>query len=272
MQEFISGILNQFGVKTTDFGIKFVGAILVLIIGIAIAKGIAKLISKSSALKGADPSLVKFVASFVRLILEASVIIGACLIIGIPASSFIAILGSAGLAIGLALQGSLTNLAGGIVIMIFKPFRVGDFVDVCGVSGTVETINVFNTIINTLDNKKVTVPNGSASNTVVVNYSANDLRRVDLNFSVAYGSDTALVRKVLTDTALAHELSLSDPAPVVLISSFNESSISFELRVWCKSGDYWPVHNDLMETVSAAFKKNGVKVPFNQLDVHISNN
>lgn len=271
METFISSILDQVGIKTTDFGIKLVGALLVLIIGIAVAKGISKAIAKSSKFKGADENLVKFIASFVRLMLEAAAIISACLIIGIPASTFIAILGSAGLAIGLALQGSLTNLAGSIVIMICKPFKVGDFVDVCGVSGTVETINVFNTIINTLDNKKITVPNGSASNTVVVNYSANDIRRVDLDFSVAYGSDVALVKKVLADTALSHELSLKDPAPAVLIGSFNESSISFTLRVWCNSGDYWTVHNDLMEMVSASFKKNAIKVPFPQLDVHISN-
>jgi len=224
---------------------------------------------KSKSFQKADPSVAKFLASAIRILLNCVVIISVCLILGVPAASFIAMLGSAGLAIGLALQGSLSNLAGSIMILLFRPFKVGDFIEVAGVSGTVDEINFFYTVLNTPDNKRVTIPNATASNAVVTDYSSYTTRRIDLVFGVAYGTDVMKVKNLLSEIANSHELVLKDPEPAVMLSQHADSSLNFTLRVWVNSKDYWPVNNALMEQVTLAFEKEAIEIPFPQVDVHM---
>jgi small conductance mechanosensitive channel len=190
------------------------------------------------------------------------------MIIGVPAASLVAVIGSAGLAMGLAVQGGLTNIAGGIIILCFKPFEIGDFVETSSYSGTVVDIGLIYTTINTPDNKRVVIPNGTVSNASVVDYSAYETRRLDLELSVAYDSDIDMVKETLLSLANAHELVLKDPAPFVRLGTHGDSALIFKLRVWVKSADYWTVNFDLLEASKKVFDKRGIEIPFPQLDVH----
>lgn len=213
----------------------------------------------------------RFLLSVVRILLNMLVVISAAIELGIPSATFITILGSAGLAIGLSLQGSLSNLAGSLILMLFKPFRVGDYVDAGGVSGTVEEINIFYTVIRTVDNKLVTCPNGSLSNANITNYSKQETRRVDLVFSAAYDCDVEQVRQLIFDQALQHPLILHDPEPFVRLSACASSSMDFTARLWCKNEDYWTVYFDMLESVKKAFDEQGIEIPYPQMDVHVKN-
>jgi len=192
-------------------------------------------------------------------------------ILGVPTASVVAVIASAGVAVGLALQGSLSNLAGGIMILIFRPFKLDDFIDAGGFSGTVTDIGIFYTTLKTGDNKSVTIPNGSLMNDKVVNYSVHDTRRVDFTFSVAYGTDVEKVKTILLEEAGKHEKALKDPAPFCRMAKQNASSLDFVLRVWVNSGDYWAVNFDILEAVNNRFKAEGIEIPFNQLDVNVKN-
>ena len=191
-------------------------------------------------------------------------------ILGIPATSFITILASCGVAVGLALQGTLSNFAGGLMLLLFKPFKVGDYVEVAGEAGTVAEISVVYTVILTVDNRRITIPNGSLTNSVIENYSAEEQRRVDLTFCTAYDCDIEKTKKVITDVVSAHSLVLSDPAPFVRLSAHGESSLTYTVRAWCKTENYWDVHFDLTEQVKEAFDKNGIQIPYPQMDVHVT--
>lgn len=254
----------------TSWGIKLLAAIIILIVGIKLIGALTKWIKKSPKLDKIDDSLRSFLGSFSKIALYIVLVITVAMILGVPATSFITILASCGVAIGLALQGSLSNFAGGIMILLFKPFKVGDYIEASGESGTVEEISVVYTVLLTPDNKRITIPNGTLTNSVIENYSAEKTRRVDLTFSTAYDADIEKVKKVLLEVAESHPKALKDPAPFVRLCEHSDSALTYTVRIWCKSEDYWDVNFDTMENVKEAFDKNGIEIPYPQMDVHVT--
>ena len=276
MENFLSKLFEELASLSMSVGMKLLYAILILIVGHYVVKfivaSIDKAVKKNQKLdEKIDEGAGKFLLNTVNVALHVLIVITAALVLGVPATSFITVLGSAGLALGLALQGSLSNLAGGIMILVYRPFRVGDFIEVSGISGTVDEINFFYTVLHSLDNKRITVPNGTASNAVVTDYSALETRRVDFEFSAAYGSDVEKVKAILLAAASSEDKVLKDPAPVSYLSEHSDSSIKFILRCWCENADYWTVHFDIIEKINTEFAKNGIEIPFPQMDVHVKN-
>lgn len=265
VEEFLTNLMG----KAADLGLKLLAALLVLIIGRILIKWTVKLISKSKFAKNTDATVVRVLLNFISAGLYILLAVTIIAILGVPMASVVALVASAGVAIGLALQGALSNLAGGIMIMILRPFHIGDFVEITGNSGTVKDVGIFYTVINTGDNKVITIPNGTVMANAITNYSKNDTRRVDLVFNVAYGTDVAKVNAILLEEAGKHELALKDPAPFARLTQQSESSLDFTLRVWVNAGDYWTVNFDLLENINNRFAKEGIEIPFNQLDVHI---
>ena len=265
VEEFLTNLVG----KAADLGLKLLAALLVLIIGRILIKWAVKLISKSKFAKNTDATVVRVLLNFISAGLYVLLAVTIIAILGVPMASVVALVASAGVAIGLALQGALSNLAGGIMIMILRPFHIGDFVEIAGNSGTVKDVGIFYTVINTGDNKVITIPNGTVMANAITNYSKNNTRRVDLVFNVAYGTDVAKVNAILLEEAGKHELALKDPAPFARLTKQSESSLDFTLRVWVNAGDYWTVNFDLLENINNRFAKEGIEIPFNQLDVHI---
>lgn len=264
-------ILNFLMQQATTWGIKLLQAIVVLLISLKIISAIKKWLKKSPKLDKMDPGFRTFLTSFVTIGLYAVLVIVMATLLGIPATSLITILASAGVAVGLALQGALSNFAGGLMLLLFRPFKVGDYIEASGEEGTVAEITVVYTVLLTTDNKRITIPNGSLTNAVVRNYSAEELRRVDLEFNTAVDSDMSQVKGILTALAEEHALTLAEPAPFIRLSAHTDSALTYKVRVWCKNEDYWTVHFDLKESVEKAFAENGIKVPYPQMDVHVKN-
>lgn len=254
----------------TSWGIKLLVAILVLVIGIKLVKVFVKFIKTSKKLDKLDESLRSFLSSFSSILLYFVLIITVAMILGVPATSFITILASCGVAIGLALQGSLSNFAGGIMILLFKPFKVGDYIEASGESGTVVEISVVYTVLLTPDNKRITVPNGSLTNSVIKNYSSEELRRVDMTFSTGYECDIEKTKKIIAEVINNHPKALKDPEPFIRVSEHADSALTYVVRVWCKSENYWDVNFDIIEGVKEAFDKNDITIPYPQVDVHVS--
>ena len=264
MDEFIATITGL----VTTYGLKLIVGTILLIVGMKLSKWFVRTVLSGKAADKLDPGLRTFLKSFLSIALNVLIIISVATYIGIPMTSFITMLASAGVAIGLALQGALSNLAGGVMILLFKPFKVGDYIEAGGNAGTVKAVTVFYTVLTTLDNKRVTVPNGSLTNAPIVNYSTESKRRVDLVFGVSYSSDIEAVKRVIRETALENGLIIKEPEPFIGLSSYNDSAVEFTLRVWCKTEDYWTVYFDINERMKGAFDKNGIEIPFPQLDVH----
>ncbi len=252
-----------------DVGLKLLISIAIFIVCRLIIKTVVKALRNGKATQKMEPTVAHFLANFVNIVLYIILAVTIIAIMGVPMASVIAAIASAGVAIGLALQGALSNFAGGIMILLFHPFRVGDFIEVNGFSGTVDDIDVFYTFIKTTDNKTVTIPNGSVMGNEVINYSANDTRRVDLSIGVAYGSDIDRVKAVLLEEAARHELVLKDPEPFCRLSQQGDSSLTFVLRVWANTPDYWQVNFDLLESIHKRLEAEGIEIPFPQLDVHV---
>ncbi len=267
MEQFLTTVITW----ATDFGLKLLAAVLVLIVGRILIKWIIKLLNKSRFAKKNDATVVRVVLNFASAGLYVLLFVTIIAILGVPMASMVAVIASAGVAIGLALQGALSNLAGGIMIMILRPFHIGDFVEMAGQSGTVKDVGVFYTVLNTGDNKVITIPNGTVMGAEIVNYSINPTRRVDLVFNVAYGTDVSRVRSILLDEAEKHDLTLTEPAPFARLTKQSESSLDFTLRVWVNASDYWTVNFDLLENINNRFAAEGIEIPFNQLDVHVKN-
>ena len=265
------GILSFLLEFATSFGIKLLGAIIILVVGIKCTSCLSKWLRSSSKLDKLDTSLRSFLASFIKIVAYIILVITVAMILGVPVTSFITLLASCGVAIGLALQGSLSNFAGGLMILLFKPFKVGDFIDAAGETGTVVEISVVYTELLTPDNKRITIPNGSLTNSVIKNYSSEELRRVDLTFNVAYDSQDENVKTIIYDVIKAHPQALKDPEPFIRISEHTHSALVYTVRIWCKNTDYWTVYFDILEGVKASFNQNGITIPFPQMDVHISN-
>ena len=264
-----NAILNHLLQLATSWGIKLLEAIVVLVVGLRLIRWLKNFIKKSPKLDKLDPGVRSFLGSFASIGLYVVLVIVLAGIIGIPATSFITILASCGVAIGLALQGSLSNVAGGIMLLLFKPFKVGDYIEACGECGTVTEITVVYTVLLTPDNKRITLPNGTLTNSTIENYSSEELRRVDLTFNTAYDCDIDTVKGILEKQAEAHPLALAEPAPMVRLSAHGDSALTYTVRVWCKNEDYWDVHFDLTESIKKAFDENGISIPYPQMDVHV---
>ena len=262
-------LLNFLKELLTTAGLRILYAVLIIIIGLKLIKFFAKRCEKAKWYRRIDKSVAHFIVSSLNVLLKVLVFVSAALVLGVPATSLVAILTSAGVAIGLALQGSLSNFAGGLMILIFKPFRVGDYIESAEVSGTVQDISIFYTVLITPDNKTVHCPNGALSNTHVTNYSEQETRRVDIPVSVSYDADVATVKQLLTETAAANEMILPDQPPFVRLSECADSSLDFTVRVWCKNADYWTVKFDLTEAIQAALVAAGIEIPYPQMDIHV---
>jgi len=251
------------------WGPKIVTAILTLIIGLWAVGIITRAIGKGMDKRKLDPSLRPFIQSLTGTLLKAVLIIAVIGMVGVEATSFVAVLGAAGLAVGLALQGTLQNFAGGVVILLLKPFKVGDWVDTGSYSGTISQIQIFNTILKTPDNKTIIIPNGGLANSSLTNYSAESRRRVDFTFGVGYGDNTSKTRETLMELINADERILKAPEPFIGLSELGDSSVNFVVRVWVESGNYWGVFFDMNEKVYNKFNEVGLHIPFPQMDVHV---
>ena len=248
---------------------KLIFALIVLIVGMKLSGKISKLFKKSRFVSRIDLETASFLGSFINIALKALVIFIVVSILGVPASSIVAIVGSCGVAIGLALQGSLSNLAGGLMILIFKPFEIGEYIETDQASGTVTGIGIFYTTLQTPDNKKVVIPNSVVSNERVTNVSYYNTRRVDFKFDVDYSADVEKVKDILMDVMKSEKKILGDPASETMLGEYKDSALCVYARCWVKSEDYWDIYFSVNEKVKAAFEKENIQIPFNQLDVHI---
>ncbi len=265
----INQIFTYFTQTVMEYGPKLIGAIIVWIIGKMIIKKMINLFGKMMDKSGTDESLKPFLKSITSILLNVLLIISVLTMLGVAMTSFVAILAAAGLAIGLALSGSLQNFAGGVMILLFKPFKVGDLLDAQGHKGTVKEIQIFNTILTDLDNKTIILPNGTLSTNAMVNYSTEPTRRVDISVGIAYGENVENARKVLMELAKTDKRVLTDQAPFIGVTELADSSVNLTFRLWVESGDYWGVFFDMNEKVYETFGKSGVQIPFPQMDVHI---
>jgi len=269
--EHTAGWLNpeQIQFYVVDYGLRVLFAVLILIVGAWLANLARKSAARVLARRELDPIIVGFVANFTYILLMVFVVLAALGKVGVQTTSFIAVIGAAGLAIGLALQGSLANFAAGFLMIIFRPFKKGDYVEAGGTAGVVDEIQVFTTILNTPDNRRVIVPNSKIMGDNITNFSAKETRRLDLIFGVSYADDVAQVKAVLKEIAESDERVLKEPAPQILMSELADSSVNYIMRVWVKSSDYWPFKFQTTEKVKLAFDKEGITIPFPQRDVHL---
>jgi len=253
----------------TFYGLKVIAAIAIFVIGRYVAIAIRGVLRRALRKSAVDETLVTFVANVSYVLLLAFVVIAALGQLGVQTASFVAVVGAAGLAIGLALQGSLANFAAGVLMIIFKPFKAGDYIEAGGIAGTVEGLNIFTTELKTPDNKKVIVPNAKITSDNIVNYSAKDQRRIDIVAGVSYRDDLDKVRQVLKSILDEDERILKDPAPTIGVLALADSSINFAVRPWVKTGDYWAVYFDTHEKIKKRFDAEGISIPFPQRDVHL---
>ena len=261
-------VADTLTVWVTQYSVKLVAAILIIIIGRWISRRISRLLGRLLEKNNVDVTLVRFAENLIYYALIVVVLIAAVGQLGINTTSFLTIVGAAGLAIGLALKDSLSNFAAGVMLILFRPFRVGDFVEAGGVTGTVQGITMFNSILNTPDNQKVIVPNGIVTSNVITNVTANTTRRVDLVIGIGYDDDVAKAKEVLTGIINAEKRILPDPAPKIAVSELGDSSVNFVVRPWVKTEDYWDVYFDLTEKIKITFDKEGISIPYPQQDVH----
>ena len=253
----------------SDWVIKIVIALLIYLIGKWIAKRVTNIVKKLMNARDVDPTLVNFLSNVVYAILLVAVILAALDTLGLPVTSLVAIVGAAGLAVGLALKDSLGNFASGVMLVMFRPFKKGDFVEVAGVAGSVEEIRIFSTTLTTPDNKLIIIPNGQVASGTITNYSANDQRRVDLVFGVGYDDDLKVTREVLTRLCAEHPKVLDDPATKIFVMNLGDSSVDFAVRPWAKTEDYWTVYSDLLERAKVELEAAGCNIPYPQTDVHL---
>ncbi len=248
---------------------KLIVGFLIISIGFKIIKKLVNHFIKFLDRRELDVTLLKFLKSLMSAALKIALVMPVLGYWGVDLTGIAALVASAGVAIGLALQGSLSNFAGGFIILFIRPFKVGDFIETVDYDGEVDQIGLFYTTLKTVDNRQVLIPNGALSNGSLINYSANTTRRVDLMFSVSYDSDTTHVKEVLTNVVESHELVLKDPEPLIRMSAHGASSIDFVVRAWVNTEDYWIVHFDLLEQVKSRFDEENIKIPYPQMDLHV---
>lgn len=252
-----------------SYGLKLTGAIVALVIGFWLVGRFKSALVRIMEKRDVDPSLRSFLRSFLSVALKILVIITVLSMVGVQMTSFIAMLGAAGLAIGLALQGTLQNVAGGVIILLFKPFRVGDFIEAQSYLGTVKEIQIFNTLLTTPDNRVVIIPNGGLATGSLINYTKMETRRVDWVFGIAYGDSYEKAAEVLQQLVNEDDRIFQEPAPFIALSKLNNSSVDISLRCWVAAADYWPVFFQMNRKVYEQFAKEGLTIPFPQMDVHL---
>jgi small conductance mechanosensitive channel len=265
MEQWIDPVVDWLAV----YGLKVVGAIAIFVIGRIVISLLIKAMRRLFKRSDTDETLSRFLINLTKGLLLTVLIIATVGALGVETTSFIAILGAAGLAIGFALQGSLSNFASGVLIIVFRPFKKGDYVEAGGVSGSVEEVAIFNTVMRTPDNKKVIVPNGDILGGAITNYSAMETRRIDLVFGIGYEDDIRKAKDLLVKIVSEDERVLKDPGPTVAVSELGDSSVNFVCRPWVKTSDYWAVYFDLTEKVKLTFDAEGISIPFPQRDVHL---
>ncbi len=253
----------------TDWAVKIMLTLVIYIIGKWVAKRLTNLARKLMEAREADATLVSFLCNLVYAILLIAVILAALDTLGMPVTSLLAVVGAAGLAIGLALKDSLGNFASGVMLVMFRPFSKGDVVEVAGVAGKVDEVRIFSTILTTFDNKQVIIPNGQVAASTITNYTAKDERRIDLVFGVGYDDDLKLVREVLTRVCTSHPKVLDDPALNIFVTNLGESSVDFAVRPWAKTEDYGTVRGDILEQGKLELEAAGCNIPYPQTDVHL---
>ena len=252
-----------------DLGIKIATALAIFFVGKLVIRMLVGAIRKVMRKQDVDKTLETFICNLVRVALLVVVVIAAVGALGVETTSFIAIFGAAGLAVGLALQGSLSNFASGVLIVLFRPYRVGDFIEAAGIAGSVEQVQILTTILKTGDNKQIIVPNSQIMDSIIINYSANDTRRIDMVVGVSYEDDLDKVRATLEELIAAEDRILAEPAATIAVSELGDSSVNFVVRPWAKTSDFWGVKFDLTEAIKKRFDKDGISFPFPQQDVHL---
>ena len=252
-----------------QYGPKLLAAIVIFYVGKLLSKWLKRLVTRMMTKASVDPLIVSFTSSLVYMAMMVFVVVATLGQVGIQTTSFIAILGAAGLAIGLALQGSLSNFAAGFLLIIFRPFKVGDVIEAAGVTGKVDEIQIFTTTMKTPDNKTIIVPNAKLSGDNIINYSTQETRRVDMVVGVSYDADLKEVRSILNDIVNKDERILKDPEPLIVVGELADSSVNFFVRVWVNSADYWGVYFDANETVKLRMDEAGIGIPYPQRDVHL---
>lgn len=272
MENFIQGdeiaeLVQMAYAMVIAYAPKVVLAIVTLIVGLWLIKRVIDVMDKKLGAK--DPTLNKFMCGLISAILKIMLLISVASMVGIETTSFIAVIGAAGLAIGLALQGSLGNFAGGVLILIFKPFKVGDTVEAQGFLGSVIEIQILYTIINTFDNRRIVIPNGDLSNSSLTNLSAYENRRCDMTFGIGYGDDIDTAKAICKRLVEEDERTLKEPAPMIVVGALGDSSVDLIVRAWVPAGDLWPFYWDMQERVKKAFDAEGVSIPFPQRDIHV---
>jgi len=262
ISELINAYMIPWSLNTLlALAIFFIGrAVVRLIIGVA-----RKLLERT----GTDAILVNFISAIANAVLMLFIVIAALDRLGVDTTSLVALIGAAGLAIGLSLQDSLKNFASGVLLIVFRPFKAGDYIEAGGTSGVVENINIFNTVMRTPDNREVIVPNGAIYGGTITNYSARDTRRIDLVFGIGYGDDMRKAKEIMQEILDSHELILNDPAPTVGVAELADSSVNFYVRPWVKSEDYGNVRSELLESIKFAFDENSISIPFPQMELHM---
>ena len=262
-----SELMNQATALVMTYAPKVVLAIVTLIVGMWLINRFVGVLDNKLGKK--DPTLNKFLCGLIGAILKILLLISVASMVGIATTSFIAIIGAAGLAVGLALQGSLANFAGGVLILIFKPFKVGDAIDAQGYLGSVREISILYTIVDTFDNRRIVIPNGQLANASLTNLSAYETRRCDMSFGIGYGDDIDKAKAVCKRLIAEDDRALKDPAPLIVVGALGESSVDLTVRAWTKSADLWPFYWDMHEKVKKAFDAEGISIPFPQRDVHM---
>jgi small conductance mechanosensitive channel len=265
----VNALFSKIAELATTYGLQLLLAILVLVVGLIVIRSITKWSVKMMNKSNVDASLVPFLRSLISITLKVLLIISILSMVGIQMTSFIAVLGAAGLAVGLALQGTLQNFAGGVIILLFKPYKVGDYITTQGYSGTVKEIQIFTTVLNTPDNQTIIIPNSPIAVNPLTNYSTQETRRVDFTFGIGYNDDIdkarSVIMKIINEDTRIHK----EPESMVKIANLGDSSVDFATRVWVNSGDYWNVFFDTNEKIKKAFDSEGISIPFPQQDVHL---
>lgn len=264
--EQLASTLQETGV---DLALRLITAVVIFYVGRMIANILTGTLRRMMQKNEVDKTLETFICNLTRIALLAFVVIAAISALGVETTSVIAVLGAAGLAVGLAMQGSLSNFAAGVLIVLFRPYRVGDYIEAAGIGGTVESVQILTTVMRTPDNKRIIVPNSQIMNSAITNYSVNDTRRIDLVVGVGYGDDLDKVRATLEDLVKNEERILRDPAWVIAVGELADSSVNFYVRPWVKTEDYWSVRFDLTEAIKKRFDDVGIQIPFPQHDVHL---
>lgn len=267
--ENLKDLWNEAVTWVMDFLPALITAVVILVAGMWIIRLINRLVKRFFDKRDYDPSLETFLQSFIKAALKFLLFVLVVTQLGVPASSLVALVGAAGLAVGLALQGSLSNFAGGILILLFKPFKIGDFISAQGVDGTVKEISIFTTKLSTFGNQVAIIPNGQLSNNNIINYNAEKTRRDKIDVGIGYGSDLKRAKEILLEICAADKRILKDPAPEVYVAELADSSVNLSLRFWARNEDFWGAHFEVMETMKLRFDQEGIEIPFPQREVYM---